>query len=119
MFESAELGHAVAKEQYEKEVPALREALLNAQYDMLQARKFPLIVLISGVDGAGKGETVNLLSEWMDPRHIHAHAYDVPTAEELARPPFWRFWRDLPPKGKMGIFFTSWYSDPILSRVYK
>ncbi len=119
MFESAELGHSIDKETYEKEVPALREALLDAQYDLLQAKKFPLLILISGVDGAGKGETVNLLNEWMDPRHIRAHAHGPMTEEERERPPFWRFWRDLPPKGKAGIFFTSWYTQPIVLRAYK
>jgi AMP-polyphosphate phosphotransferase len=119
MFESAELGHAIDKETYEREVPALREALLGAQYDLLREKKFPLVILISGVDGAGKGETVNLLHEWMDPRHIQAHAMGPRTDEEGERPPFWRFWRALPPKGKTGIFFTSWYTDPILARAYK
>jgi polyphosphate:AMP phosphotransferase len=119
MFESAELGHAVDKQTYAAEEPVLREALLNAQYDLLGARKFPVIILISGVDGAGKGETVNRLNEWMDPRHIQAHAFGAPTTEEAARPPFWRFWRNLPPQGETGIFFTSWYTAPILQRAYK
>ncbi len=119
MFESAELGHTVDKETYEKEVPILREALLDAQYDLLREARFPVVILISGVDGAGKGETVHLLSEWMDPRHLQAHAMDAPTAEETERPPFFRFWRTLPPKGKTGIFFTSWYTQPILERAYR
>ncbi|APR84314.1 UDP-galactose-lipid carrier transferase [Minicystis rosea] len=119
MFESAELGHAVDKETYESELPALREALLDAQYDLLQSKKFPVVILISGVDGAGKGETVNLLHEWMDPRLIQTHAFGEPTEEERERPSIWRFWRALPPKGKTGIFFTSWYTDPILQRVHK
>jgi len=119
MFESAELGHTIDKETYEKEVPILREALLDAQYDLLQSARFPVVILISGVDGAGKGETVHLLNEWMDPRHIQAHAMDAPTAEETERPPFFRFWRALPPRGKTGIFFTSWYTQPILDRVYR
>ncbi len=119
MFESAELGHTIDKETYAREEPVLREALLAAQYELLGAKKFPLIILISGVDGAGKGETVNLLHEWMDPRHLAAHAFGAPTDEEAARPPFWRFWRVLPPKGKTGIFFTSWYTAPILQRTYK
>ncbi|MEO7328530.1 MAG: polyphosphate:AMP phosphotransferase [Minicystis sp.] len=120
MFESAELGHVIDKEQYGKEEPALREALLNAQYDLLQSKRFPVIILVSGVDGAGKGETVNLLHEWMDPRHIETHAFDVEGAEaEGQRPAFYRFWRALPPKGKIGIFFTSWYTDPILERVWR
>jgi polyphosphate kinase 2 (PPK2 family) len=38
-------------------------------------------------DGAGKGETVNLLNEWMDPRHIVTYAFGPPSDEETARPP--------------------------------
>lgn len=117
MFESAELGHKIDKATYDAEVPALREALLNAQYDLLENAKFPVIILIGGVDGAGKGETVNLLNEWMDPRHIHAHAMGEPSDEESERPPMWRFWRSLPPKGRIGIFFGSWYTAPIVQRV--
>jgi polyphosphate:AMP phosphotransferase len=73
-------------------------------------------VFINGVEGAGKGETAHLLSEWMDARHIITHGFGEHTDEERARPPMWRFWRALPPKGKVGIFFGSWYSDPILGR---
>jgi len=74
MFESAELGHKTSKAVYDAEVPELREALLNTQFDLLQKGKFSVIILAGGVDGAGKGETVNLLNEWMDPRYIQAHA---------------------------------------------
>ena len=118
MFESAELGHAVDKETYKKELPALREALLEVQTDVLRSARFPVIILISGVDGAGKGETVNILNEWMDPRHIRTHALDEPSAEERARPVMWRYWRILPPKGKIGILFRSWYSTPITDHIH-
>ncbi len=117
MFESAELGHKIDKASYEAEVPGLREALLDAQFDLAQNAGFPVVILIGGVDGAGKGETVNLLNAWMDPRHIWAHAMGEKSDEEQERPPMWRFWRALPPKGKIGIFFGSWYTDPILERV--
>jgi polyphosphate:AMP phosphotransferase len=116
MFESAELGHKIDKERYRQEVPELREALLNVQLDLLSA-DFPVIILIAGVDGAGKGETVNILNEWMDPRHIETNALDTPTDEERERPEMWRFWRALPPKGKIGIFFGSWYSAPMVDHV--
>ncbi|NVO00181.1 MAG: polyphosphate:AMP phosphotransferase, partial [Geobacteraceae bacterium] len=116
MFESAELGHKIDKQRYQEEVPALREDLLAAQLD-LAAADFPVIIIIGGVDGAGKGETVNILNEWMDPRQIQTNALDTPTDEELERPYMWRFWRALPPKGKIGIFFGSWYSSPIVNHV--
>jgi len=118
MFESAELGHRVDKKDYEREVPKLREALLDAQMRVLERAEFPLILLSGGVDGGGKGEVVNMLLEWMDPRHIQVHAMGAPTDEELSRPPMWRFWRALPPKGKAGVFFGSWYTSPIVDRVY-
>ncbi len=118
MFESAELGHKIDKATYDRRVPALREALLDAQFELVQKKQFPVIVLIGGVDGAGKGETVNLLHEWMDARHIQSHAMGEPTDEERDRPGMWQFWRRLPPKGTIGIFFGSWYTAPIIQRVY-
>jgi polyphosphate:AMP phosphotransferase len=118
MFESAELGHKVSKAYYDKEAPGLREALLDAQFDLAQSKAFQVIILIGGVDGAGKGETVNTLNAWMDPRHIRTNAMGAPSDEEQERPPMWRFWRALPPKGTIGIFFGSWYTSPIVDRVY-
>lgn len=117
MFETAEVGHKIDKETFAAELPALRAALLDAQYQLLQSAHFPVVVVIAGVDGAGKGETVNALTEWMDPRHIEVHGFGAPTDEEAARPAMWRFWRSLPPKGKTGIFFGSWYTLPIVDRV--
>ncbi|WP_255210958.1 hypothetical protein [Methylogaea oryzae] len=117
MFESAELGHKIDKATFEAEVPILREALLQAQYELIARAKFPVVILVGGVDGAGKSETVNLLNEWMDPRHIQTHGLGEPSPEELQRPLMWRFWRVLPPKGKIGILFGSWYTKPIVDKV--
>lgn len=116
MFESAELGHKIDKATYDAEVPALREALLNAQFELAQKHAFPVIILVGGVDGAGKGETVNLLNAWMDPRHIEVHVMGD-AANNDKRPSMWEYWRALPPKGKIGIFFGSWYTPPIVQRV--
>ena len=119
MFESAELGHKIKKEDFATEEPVLREKLLDVQYELLEKPEFSVIILVGGVDGAGKGETANLLLEWMDPRHIHAHAIDAPTKDEKAQPRLYRFWQRLPPRGKIGVFLGSWYTDPIIDRGYK
>jgi polyphosphate:AMP phosphotransferase len=119
MFETAETGHRVAKTVFDRAVPKLRSDLLDAQYRLKENGSFPVIILISGVRGAGKGETVNLLNEWMDPRHILTRAFDTPSDEERDRPPMWRYWRALPPKGKIGILFGSWYTAPIIDRVFR
>ncbi|MDE2439922.1 MAG: polyphosphate:AMP phosphotransferase [Betaproteobacteria bacterium] len=117
MFESAELGHKVDKKTFKTEVPKLRAELLDVQYDILQKKEFPVVILISGVDGSGKGETINLLYSWLDPRHISTLAFATPSDEERSRPYMWRYWRALPPKGKVGIFAGSWYSQPITDRI--
>ncbi|MCQ4269568.1 polyphosphate:AMP phosphotransferase [Pseudomonas kuykendallii] len=117
MFESAEIGHSIGHKEYEDALPALLEGLLDAQYALKEQARFPVIVLINGIEGAGKGETVKLLNEWMDPRLIQVETFDVQTDEELARPPEWRYWRRLPPKGRMGVFFGNWYSQMLQARV--
>jgi polyphosphate:AMP phosphotransferase len=117
VFEVAELGHKLSKEEYAAQTPALRTGLLQAQ-EALKDAGFSVIVLVSGVDGAGKGETVNLLNEWMDPRYLQTHAFGEPSDEERERPEYWRFWRTLPPRGLIGLYVGSWYSDPIAQRVH-
>ncbi len=117
MFESASLQHRVGKADYEREAAALRAALLDAQFDLKTDGRFPVLILIAGVEGAGKGETVNLLNEWMDPRQIQTTAFGPLSDEESERPPHWRFWRALPRKGQIGIFFGAWHTVPIIQRV--
>ena len=118
MFRTAELGQTVPKSEFNQREPLLRQALLEVQANLRINSKFPVVILFAGVDGAGKGDTVNVLNEWMDPRWLITRAYDEPSDEERDRPEYWRFWRDLPPKGHIGLFLSSWYSQPILRRVY-
>ena len=119
MFRTAELGQTVSKSEFNQRETLLRQELLDVQRQLREDGSFPVIIVFAGVDGGGKGDTVNLLNEWMDPRWLVTKAYDAPTDEELARPEYWRFWRDLPPKGRIGLFLSSWYSRPILDRVYE
>ncbi|MCE9680638.1 polyphosphate kinase 2 family protein, partial [Shewanella sp. AS1] len=49
---------------------------------------------------------------------VQTHGMGEPSDEELDRPMMWRFWRALPPKGKIGVFLGSWYTWAILNRVY-
>jgi AMP-polyphosphate phosphotransferase len=117
MFESAEIGHKIDKKTYKLEAPKLREALLEAQYRLLREARTAVVILVNGVDGAGRGETVNVLNEWMDPRHIRTEAFGPVTEVDHKHPEMWRFWQVLPPKGHIGILFGSWYTDPIVAHV--
>jgi polyphosphate:AMP phosphotransferase len=113
MFENAELGQAIDKDTYKQAVPVLRASLLEAQGQLATA-PFSVLVLVAGSPAAGKSEAVDLLLEWLDARGVQTHAMRKPTDEERQRPPLWRYWRDLPARGRMGIFFGGWESVPLL-----
>ncbi len=117
MFQTAELGQTISKADFDLVADDLRLELLAVQQE-LRGADFPVIVVFAGVDGAGKGESVNLINEWMDPHWIQTRAYGEASDEERERPAYWRFWRDLPPKGQIGLFLSCWYSRPILDHVH-
>jgi polyphosphate:AMP phosphotransferase len=77
------------------------------------------VVIIGGVKGAGKRETVGVLNAWMDPRFIDTLGLREPSDEERERPPMWRFWRMLPPKGRIALYHGSWHTMPIVDRAFK
>jgi polyphosphate:AMP phosphotransferase len=116
MFRSAELGRTVSKEDFKHAVPQLRLELVQLQRQLMDRAQRPVIILISGIHCAGRSETANILNEWMDPRFLVTEAYSDPTREERQRPPFWRFWRDLPPKGRIGLYLFAWYNQPMIER---
>jgi polyphosphate:AMP phosphotransferase len=117
MLKAVELGRSLSKEQYEAVLPGLRAALLDAQARLRNAG-FSVVVLVNGSDGSGKSETVNALHEWFDARFLVAQSYAPPTEEERAHPEYWRYWLWLPPAGRIGVFSGSWYTEPIVDRVY-
>jgi polyphosphate:AMP phosphotransferase len=116
LFERAERGRTLSRDEYKLRANKVRQRLLDAQVALREA-KVPVIILFAGVDRGGKRESANLLHAWMDPRWIDAHAYDDPTQGEAERPPYWRYWRDLPGAGRIGIFLRAWYHEPLLGKV--
>lgn len=118
MFSVAEADPALSKEQFKQQEIPLRTALVKAQYARLQKADRALLIVVAGIDGAGKGATINLLNEWMDPRHIQTLAYGPPEPAELRRPPMWRYWSALPAKGRTAIVFGSWYA-PLLREAFR
>jgi polyphosphate:AMP phosphotransferase len=102
VFEAAEVGNELSREEYEALEGSLRVDLLNAQYDLRRAG-FAALIIISGDDRFGRTEVVDLLHEWMDARHLVTHVFTAPTEEERQRPRLWRYWLGLPPRGRIGV----------------
>lgn len=105
----------LSKAQFEGRTPELRSRLLNAQFALRKSGR-RMIVIVAGLDGAGKGEVVHRLNEWLDPRGVETNAFLSKTEGEKARPRYWRYWQAMPARGKIAIYFGSWYTGPILRR---
>lgn len=116
MFETAELGSKMTKDEYRRELPQLRVDLINAQYDLRQA-DFPVLIAIVGDDRRGVSEVVNRLNEWMDARYIHTQVFGAPTEADGQRPRNWRYWRALPARGELAIYTGDFALDTISDRL--
>ncbi|MCP5529036.1 MAG: polyphosphate:AMP phosphotransferase [Opitutaceae bacterium] len=102
----------LSKKDYDARVPGLREQLIRLQVE-LKSAPFPILLVIAGVEGSGKGEVINLLNGWLDPRGVEVFSFHPPTDEERERPPMWRYWRNLTPRGRLGIYTGSWYTEAL------
>ena len=115
MFATAKIGRSLNKEAFNAAVGDLRTQLLEAQIAAREA-DLPVYVIIAGMEGAGKGEVVNALDEWLDARGVNVYAFWDESDEEKYRPKAWRFWRVMPRRGDIGVFFGGWYQQPIEQR---
>ncbi|MDH3526235.1 MAG: polyphosphate:AMP phosphotransferase [Gammaproteobacteria bacterium] len=115
MFEAIELGQTLSKADFKAQEQQLRAQLLKIQRDLIESRVATLII-VAGVEGAGKGEVVDRFNKWFDNRGMETHAFWDETQEELERPQYWRFWRRLPSRGSIAVMFGGWYWDPIHQR---
>jgi AMP-polyphosphate phosphotransferase len=117
MLERAERGERLARDAYERALPGLREALVDAQYALSQQRRTVLTIILSGIEGGGRSESANTLNAWLDPRYIRTMAFGKPSAHEQSFPPDWRYWQAMQPRGRIGLFTDAWYTEPIRAAV--
>ena len=116
MFEVAELKNKVSKADYEAAVSVIREQLLDVQQS-LETVGVPVLIVIAGLDSAGKGDLIGKLNEWLDPRFMSTHAFGYPSDEEKERPHHWRYWMSLPPRGRIAIYAMGWYGQVLSDRL--
>ncbi|GGB60978.1 polyphosphate:AMP phosphotransferase [Roseibium aquae] len=119
MFASAELPQKLDRKTFKALETQIREELLSAQLAMIEKKSFATLILVDGLDGAGKGESIARLYAWMDARHLVCNAYGEMMDEAKLRPPLWRYWRDLPERGETAIVFGSWYQTLLKRRIYE
>ncbi|WP_341727938.1 PPK2 family polyphosphate kinase [Brooklawnia sp.] len=103
------------REELEPLMDDLQERLFAAGTRDAQAPK--VLLVLQGLDTAGKGGTIRHVIGMMDPQGVHIHSFKRPTEEERAHDFLWRVERQLPRSGQVGIFDRSHYEDVLVQRV--
>ena len=78
-----------------------------------------LLIVLQGLDSAGKGGIVRHVLSTCDPAGIKATAFKAPTEEERAHDFLWRVRKALPGPGQIGVFDRSHYEDVLITKVRK
>jgi len=115
MLEKIDLTKSLSKQEYKEQLPRLRRRLSDLQKACWDA-SIPSVILFEGWDAAGKGTSINLLTQRLDPRGFKLYAIQAPRTFEMHMPWLWRFWLKLPNYGEMAIFDRSWYGRVLVER---
>ena len=94
--------------------------LLADYQDRLAAQDtFGVILVLQGIDAAGKDGTIKHVMSGVNPQAVEVRAFKQPSAEELNHDFLWRYQRALPGRGWIGIFNRSHYEEVLVVRVHK
>jgi polyphosphate kinase 2 (PPK2 family) len=112
----ADLSQTLPQKAYESKLAELqaRIHLLGLQ---VYTQQRPVVLVFEGWDAAGKGGTIQRITEKLDPRAYVVHAIAAPSGDDKTHHYLYRFWRRLPPRGMIAIFDRSWYGRVLVERV--
>jgi PPK2 family polyphosphate:nucleotide phosphotransferase len=77
-----------------------------------------VLVILQGIDAAGKDGTIRHVMSGVNPQGLRVHSFKVPSAEELDHDFLWRYAQRLPARGEIGIFNRSHYEEVLVVRVH-
>jgi polyphosphate kinase 2 (PPK2 family) len=112
----ADLSQTLDQKVYESKLAEL-QAKIHLLGFQVYAQKRPVIVVFEGWDAAGKGGTIQRITQKLDPRGYVVHAIAAPSGDDKAHHYLYRFWRRLPPRDMLAIFDRSWYGRVLVERV--
>lgn len=118
ILNTLDYSQSLTHKQYEKRLEKYQGRLNLLSRDP-RFRNKSLIAVFEGQDAAGKGSSIRRITGALDARHYQVIPVAAPTEEERAQPYLWRFWRQLPRKGRVTIFDRSWYGRVLVERVEK
>jgi PPK2 family polyphosphate:nucleotide phosphotransferase len=101
------------------EIAANLERLSKAQYLLYADAGQSLLVVLQGLDAAGKDGVIGHLFSGLNPQGVKVARFGPPTHEELSRDFLWRVHANVPADGEIVIFNRSHYEDVLVARVHK
>ena len=107
-----------SKEEYQK---LLEEhvAQLSSQQQLLYAsNRHAILLIFQAMDAAGKDGAIQHVMSGVNPQGCQVFSYKHPSATELEHDFLWRTTRDLPERGRIGIFNRSYYEEVLIVRVH-
>ncbi len=118
MLEKVDLSLTVPKTVYKRRIAELQERLYDLVHAAFQSQ-IPAMIVFEGWAAAGKGGTINVLTERLDPRGVRVVPISPPRSFEMRYPWMWRYWQRIPAYGQTIIYDTSWYRRVLIDRVGK
>lgn len=107
-----------SKKQY-KELLADHVARLSVQQQLLYAsNRHALLLIFQAMDAAGKDGAIQHVMSGVNPQGCQVFSFKHPSATELQHDFLWRTTRDLPERGRIGIFNRSYYEEVLIARVH-
>jgi len=92
---------------------------LRGMQDRLYAQdRWAVLIVLQGMDAAGKDGTVEHVLSGVNPRGCDVHEFKAPSDDELQYSFFWRVAMQLPRRGRIGIFNRSYYEEVLVVRVH-
>lgn len=116
ILDRVDLGKRLARPEYEKSLDTLQSRLRDLGLECYRQR-LSVVIVYEGWDASGKGGNIKRLTQELDPRGYEVTSIAAPDETEKAHHYLWRFWRQLPKAGHIGIFDRSWYGRVLVERV--
>jgi PPK2 family polyphosphate:nucleotide phosphotransferase len=117
-FDPAYSSTTVQKEQSDDLLEEGIKLLCEYQARLAAQNTYGLLVIIQGLDAAGKDGTIKHVMSGVDPQGVHVVSFKAPSAEELDRDYLWRCAKSLPSRGDITIFNRSYYEEVLVVRVH-
>lgn len=92
--------------------------LAEWQAKLYAQNTFGLLIILQGIDAAGKDSTIKHVMSGVNPMGCDVKNFKVPSDEELDHDYFWRYMRALPERGNINIFNRSYYEEVLVVRVH-